>query len=532
MKLEPGTALGSYRIISELGRGGMATVYKAYQASLARNVAVKVLPEYFADEPGFKERFQQEAIAVANLRHRHIPAVHDYGEADGVTYIVSEYIDGGTLTSHLGTPVPLEETIEVLEALAEALDYAHSKGVLHRDVKPSNVLLERDGTPVLADFGLAKIMASDMSRLTRTGTIVGTPEYMSPEQCEGENLTPAADLYALGVVAYEMLTGRPPFLGPTPLSVILAQVRDPLPPPRSVNPQLPESIERVLMKALAKRPEDRYATCTLFVRELAAATADAHETAGATSAPPALEEPQPAGAVIEAPLTMLANVVTEPVTHAGIEELPAPAATIVEPAAPAEEVGAPAAEVTTVVSVPSRRRARPVIGNLKPGARRVVTGAAALAVILALIGGGIGLARLTQLNPDHPTGALASPTPTTGSSPSPAVTPSPSPSPSTASPPIIPAPAIAAKLGGTEKYGGSDWIITGSHFTPHQTAGVDFFDQAGGYGGTYYPRWTGAVQSNGTFRITLTVFNVSHTTGKFTACDTSKHCASVNVNLP
>ena len=276
MRLEPGTVLGSYRIVSELGRGGMATVYKAYQTALARNVAVKVLPEYFAEEPGFKERFQQEAIAVANLRHRNIPAVHDYGESDGVTYIVSEYIDGGTLTARLGKPLPLEYALQVLSAIGEALDYAHSRGVLHRDVKPSNVLLERDGTPVLADFGLAKMMASDKSRLTRTGMIVGTPEYMSPEQCEGDDVSPASDQYALGVVAYEMLTGRPPFVGPTPVAVILSQVKDPLPPPRSINPAIPESIGLVLQKALAKRSADRYGSCAEFVRELKRAAAEAN----------------------------------------------------------------------------------------------------------------------------------------------------------------------------------------------------------------------------------------------------------------
>src|ERR1051326_8917729 len=291
MKLEPGTDLGPYRIISEVGRGGMATVYKAYQPALARMVAVKVLPEYSVEEPGFQARFQQEAIAVANLRHPNIPAVYDYGETNGVVYIASEYIDGGTLTDQLGKPLPVEYAIEILTPIAAALDYAHSKGVLHRDVKPSNVLMERDGTPVLADFGLAKMMAPGHTNLTGTGMIMGTPQYMAPEQCEGQELTPAADLYALGVVAYEMLTGRPPFIAETPLAVMLAQVTNTLPPPRQVNPHISEPVEAVLLKALAKKPGDRYAGCTRFARALSEAAATAatkssevdHGTSGSMS---------------------------------------------------------------------------------------------------------------------------------------------------------------------------------------------------------------------------------------------------------
>ena len=287
MKLEAGTTIGPYRVVSELGRGGMATVYKAHQAALARYVAIKVLPEFFATEPGFKERFQQEAVAVANLRHPNIPAVFDYGETDGVTYIVSEFVDGGTLTEQLGKPLPVEYAIELLTPLAGALDYAHSRGVLHRDVKPSNVLLEHDGTPILSDFGLAKMMTGSQKGLTQSGMIVGTPEYMAPEQCEGApDLTPAADLYALAVVAYEMLTGRPPFTAETPVAVIMAQINNTLPPPRQLNPELSEAVEKVLLKALAKEPKDRYRTCQIFIRELAEA-ARARVVATAAPAAPA-----------------------------------------------------------------------------------------------------------------------------------------------------------------------------------------------------------------------------------------------------
>ncbi|HEX6350952.1 MAG TPA: serine/threonine-protein kinase [Candidatus Dormibacteraeota bacterium] len=271
MKLEAGTNLGPYRIVGEVGRGGMASVYKAHQASLARYVAVKVLPEFFATEPGFKERFQQEAVAVAQLRHPHILAIYDYGETDGVTYIVTEFVDGGTLSEQMGKPLPLEYVTEVLSPIAGALDYAHRRGILHRDIKPSNVLMQLDGTPVLSDFGLAKMMTSTTQRITQSGMIVGTPEYMSPEQCAAEDLTPASDQYSLAVMAYEALAGRVPFTAATPVAVLMAQMQNALPPPRTINPDVSDEIAAVLLKGLAKDPADRYKTCHQFVRALAQA---------------------------------------------------------------------------------------------------------------------------------------------------------------------------------------------------------------------------------------------------------------------
>ena len=295
MTLAPGATMGPYRILEQIGRGGMATVYKAYQAALARNVAIKVLPAFFAEEEGFRERFQQEAIAVAKLRHPNVLAVFDYGEEGGVTYIVSEFVDGGTLAEQVGQPLPVDYVVRILSPIASALDYAHSRGVLHRDVKPSNILLERDGTPILSDFGLAKMIGS-LPRLTRTGTTVGTPEYMAPEQGEGEAVGPPADHYALAVIAYEMLTGRVPFTADTPLAVLLAHMHKPLPLPRAVNPAIPPGVEAVLLKGLAKPPGDRYPTASQFVSELAAAAARAPVAA---AAPPSAAGP--AEAVSAAP---------------------------------------------------------------------------------------------------------------------------------------------------------------------------------------------------------------------------------------
>ena len=228
MKLAPGVEVGPYKIVEQVGRGGMATVFKAYQPALERMVAVKVLPEFLAEDPQFRERFRREAVAIAKLRHPNILAVYDHGEFDGQPYIVTEFVEGGTFAAELGRPIGILRATEVLEPIASALDYAHRRGVLHRDVKPSNILITKDGAPVLGDFGLARMMATN-ERLTRLDTVVGTPEYMSPEQCAGTETGPASDQYALGVVAYEALTGHPPYHAETPAAVMLAQIQAPLP---------------------------------------------------------------------------------------------------------------------------------------------------------------------------------------------------------------------------------------------------------------------------------------------------------------
>src|SRR5260370_13022882 len=204
MSMVPGDTIGPYSIIEQVGRGGMATVHKAYQASLARYVAIKVLPAFFAEDAGFRERFQQEAIAIAKLRHPNILVVFDYGEENGITYLVSEFIESGTLVEQLGAPLPLDYALTSLTPLASALDYAHARSILHRDIKPSTILLARDGTPVLSDFGLAKMMGS-MPRLTLTGMTVGTPEYMAPQQGMAEQVGPPAANYPLAVAPSHIL---------------------------------------------------------------------------------------------------------------------------------------------------------------------------------------------------------------------------------------------------------------------------------------------------------------------------------------
>jgi serine/threonine-protein kinase len=268
-----GKKLGAYEIGEPIGQGGMATVYKAFQPGMNRTVAVKILPPLLAQNATFLARFRQEAQVIARLEHTHILPVYDYGESDGVVYIVMRYLDGGSLQKKIDAGrVPLRDVSKILSQIASALDYAHRQGVIHRDIKPSNVLLDRQGDAFLTDFGIAKMVAGTLD-LTGTG-VIGTPQYMSPEQGQGLEIDGRSDVYSLGVMLYETLTGRVPFDAETPLAVVLKHVTEPLPPVRSHAPDLPESVERVLGTALAKKSGDRYATAG----ELAAAFDDAIQT--------------------------------------------------------------------------------------------------------------------------------------------------------------------------------------------------------------------------------------------------------------
>jgi eukaryotic-like serine/threonine-protein kinase len=256
-----GMTLGPYRIIERIGRGGMATVYKAYHAAMDRHVAVKILPEEYADDPGFRARFAREAKTVANLRHPHILPIFDYGEERNINYLVMPYIPTGTLKTYLAQEgqLPFDEAARIFIRLAEALDYAHQQGVIHRDIKPDNVLFDEGGNALLTDFGLTRMVEGGIS-LTGTG-VIGTPAYMSPEQGQGMRLDHRSDIYSLGIILYEMMTGNVPFSADTPVAVIFKHVSDPLPLPRSQRPDLPEAAENVILKALAKEPNQRWSTC-------------------------------------------------------------------------------------------------------------------------------------------------------------------------------------------------------------------------------------------------------------------------------
>jgi Tol biopolymer transport system component/predicted Ser/Thr protein kinase len=251
--------LGRYKILEELGRGGMAVVYRAYQPSLHRHVAVKVLPPQFAFDRQFVERFQREARAAASLRHPNIVVIHDVGHQQGIYYIVMEYLEGRTLEQLIKQdgPLPPRQVARIVEQIASALDYAHQRGFVHRDVKPSNIFVGEGDRVTLTDFGIAKA-ASETQHLTRTGVLVGTPEYMSPEQAEGGMVDRRTDLYALGVMLYQMLVGRVPFRGTTPHAVLHAVIYEPPPPPRQISPDLSSTVESVILRAVAKQPEQRF----------------------------------------------------------------------------------------------------------------------------------------------------------------------------------------------------------------------------------------------------------------------------------
>lgn len=254
-----GKTWARYRIVSQLGRGGMAIVYKAYQPSLDRYVAIKFLLPQVVPNPTMIKRFKQEAKLSASLRHPYIVAVLDFGERQKIAYLVMEYVGGETLQTKLGRPMDLARALRIAAQVASALDYAHSHGVIHRDVKPSNILLARDDWALLSDFGIAKALQS-ATALTQTGMFIGTPEYMAPEQGQGREVDARCDIYALGVVLFEMLAGRPPFTGDTPISVMLKHCTEPLPSPRELNPDIPEAVEEIVMTATAKEPNGRYSS--------------------------------------------------------------------------------------------------------------------------------------------------------------------------------------------------------------------------------------------------------------------------------
>ena len=259
MSFNVGETVGPYRIIEQLGQGGMATVYKAYHASLDRYVAIKALHPAFNQEVAFESRFQREARVVAKLEHPNIVPVYDYAEHEKRPYLVMKFIEGITLKARMDQgPLSSDEVVRVVEAVGAALAYAHKQGVLHRDIKPSNVLLATDGQIYLADFGLARMAQAGESTLS-SDSIMGTPQYISPEQAMGKSdLDQRTDLYSFGVMLYEMVVGKVPFSADTPFSIIHDHIYTPLPLPRQVNETVPEPVERVLLKALSKEREDRF----------------------------------------------------------------------------------------------------------------------------------------------------------------------------------------------------------------------------------------------------------------------------------
>ena len=278
----PGKTIGNYKIVSEIGRGGMATVYSAVQLSMNRKVAIKVLPRYLFHDPGFLERFKREVDVISKLEHPHILPIFDYGEADGLPFIAMRYLGGGSMADMIrrGEIPDLADLEKPLMQVAEALHYAHQQGIIHRDLKPGNIMLDENNNAYLSDFGIARVMDSNL-----TGSaIIGTPAYMSPEQANGQAIDGRADIYSLGIVLFELITGREPYRAETPVGLLLMHLNEPMPPISQFRDGVPEAIQAVVSRATAKDPNARFASAGEMSAAYRAALSSTAPTRPAASA--------------------------------------------------------------------------------------------------------------------------------------------------------------------------------------------------------------------------------------------------------
>jgi serine/threonine protein kinase len=252
-----GKMMGQFQVIEEIGRGGMATVYRATQQSMNRNVAIKILPRQMLHDPGFYDRFVREVEVISQLEHPHILPIYDYGQSDGIPFIAMRYLGGGSLDQRIRKGLMAFDEIErPLRQVAQALDYAHQQGIIHRDLKPGNIMLDENNNAYLSDFGIARVLGSEL-----TGSmIIGTPAYMSPEQANGLTIDGRSDIYSLGIVLFELLTGRGPFQAETPMAVLLKHITEPVPPISDFRNDVPDVIEQVILRATAKDPDERFSS--------------------------------------------------------------------------------------------------------------------------------------------------------------------------------------------------------------------------------------------------------------------------------
>jgi serine/threonine-protein kinase len=260
--------IAKYKILSKIGKGGMGDIYKAVQEPLNRIVALKVLPPQMSRDPEFSKRFEIEAKAISLLQHQNIVSIYEYGEDDGLRYFAMQFVDGADLGRRIAEHrlLPFNEIIDFTKQIGRALRYAHSCNIIHRDIKPGNILIEKNGVIRISDFGIAKIFSR--TAITLTGSAVGTPEYMSPEQAQGKKLDVQTDVYSLGVVMYEMLTRHPPFSGNNPMAIAYKQVHEQPDPPSVKRKDTPKRLEMIVLKALKKDKRDRYASAGEMLEHL------------------------------------------------------------------------------------------------------------------------------------------------------------------------------------------------------------------------------------------------------------------------
>ncbi|MBE9523978.1 MAG: serine/threonine protein kinase, partial [Chloroflexi bacterium] len=260
--------IGRYKVIAELGRGGMATVFRASDPNFEREVAIKVLPKAFLHDPQFRARFEREAKLVATLEHSAIVPVYDFGEEDGQPYIVMRLMSGGSLEEKLKNGrLSLDEAANIFDRLGAALNAAHSKGIIHRDLKPANILFDQYNNAYLSDFGIARL--SEGSQTLTGENIIGTPAYMSPEQIQGDkNLDGRSDIYSMGIIFFQMLSGKTPYQSTTPAKVMMMHILEPVPNLLEVRPNLSQAVEEWLEKILSKEPDDRFSTADEMVKIL------------------------------------------------------------------------------------------------------------------------------------------------------------------------------------------------------------------------------------------------------------------------
>ena len=369
MSIGPGTRLGQYEVQDFVGQGAMGLVYRAYHPHLQRTGAVKVM-QALAPDPDAVARFRHEAQAIAQMRHPNIVNVYDFGEFDGTPYMIVEYVPGGSLAARLAAgPLDHPTAIRYLRGIGAGLDYAHAHGVVHRDVKPANVLLSAEDSPVLADFGLAKLLQGS-SLKSMTGVTTGTPAYMAPEQVTGSQVGPAADRYSLATIAYEMLTGVIPFDGEALMELLYAQVHRYPQPPSVRRPDLGPEVDGVVMRGLAKSPADRWESCSAFVDALAAS----------------LSRPS----VPVAHTVVMAPPVTAPALAAGSRPVHGPATAVMAPAVPAA-----AAPPFTPIPPPITygQASYPAPRTRSRKGTLAVIGASMLVVLLLAVVGGLVLMR-------------------------------------------------------------------------------------------------------------------------------------------